>query len=246
MSTAAERFQPTLFNPDLSIITHVAMGRGARTGKLKPRLGMSSIVVHTTGRGVIQRARMQGMDPFHAAIQTYAQRMDASGHFVIGQGAGEIAQVVPVELAAQHVAAKESGWALDPDNETTAWWFERWSPRLHPYEICGPEGEAWGKLPKGTRGQVQRSVNLWSVGIEIVPPEVAGKHLSAHAWSSLVSLIEALCAPNGPFPGFARTRETVLTHSDLAPRARTGRTGEPWDPPPSQWTWEQYAKRAGL
>ena len=39
--------------------------------------------------------------------------------------------------------------------------------------------------------------------------------------------------------------ETVVSHSDAHPLARSSR-GQPWDPAPIQWSYERFAGHAGL
>lgn len=227
------RAGPLEFQPDIRLVTRSRLARAVANRLLKPRLGVTGYVLHTTGRGVLTRAKRWNVDPFEAAIRIYSTLMDDSGHFVIGQGVCQVAQVVPLSLAARHVGIRGTGAAI-PVYSRYDWWRQRWPEFTHPYELKA----IWGDVS----GSSAPSANSWTVGIEIVPPEDLGAPLSEHCWASLASLLEAL----GRLHRVQRTRTTIVTHSDAAPQARTTREGHPYDPPISQWTWDEYAYRAAV
>lgn len=265
---------PLEFTPDIPLVTLSRYARGMGLGKpvrLPLRMGVNAIVLHTTGRGVLERAQRRQEDPFLTAVHVYTELMDFCGHFVVGQKPCQVAQLVPLHLAAQHVGIEGTA-RLVPHRPRYQWWHDRWGDRFeHPYGIKAPWAAqpVWGPQAPGALMKLP-SANRWTIGVEIVPPEELGAPLSEHCWATLVSMVKVLQAwckrtrsamvvapglravvPPQPDHGwipdpFEPCRESILTHSDLAPMARTTKAGQPWDLPPHQWTWEEHAHRAGL
>ena len=212
----------------------VEAGLGYRRGKLQryERASYSGIVVHTTGRGVHKKAKRWGVSHFQAALRVFTRQVNASGHYLIGQ-LGEVAQVVPEEVPAWHVGGRGSwrysraGWWRA---EKVAWWRERWPQHVSPMELAG--GRLWAPSP--TTGRP--SCNSNTIGIEVVPPIDNGVW-SEKCWATLV----VLCKDIAQRRGIMLSRETIVSHSDAHPFARSAR-GQPWDPAIWQWDFERFAR----
>jgi hypothetical protein len=234
-----------LFEADTTLSTITTPGLGYRREKLQryERASYSAIVVHTTGRGVHKKAERWGVDPFIAALRVFTLQVDASGHYLIGQH-GQLAQVVPEETPAWHVGQKNhrkymlARWQKRRtrwwQKGGMDWWRERWPQYVTPFELA--RGQLWAPSP--TTGKP--SCNANAIGIEVVPPPDNG------AWSSLCwGTLCKLCANISERREIPLSLETVLSHSDAHPFARTAR-GRPWDPAPQQWSYDRFAVYAGL
>ncbi len=224
-------------DPDASLRTLEVPGRGYVRGKLQrfERSSYSAIVVHTTGLGVLKKAKRWDVDPFEATLRVFSRQIDTSGHYVIGQSRGQIAQVVPEEIPAWHVGGKASrkyNRARWWTSSSVAWWRERWPQFFTPRDLGG--GTLWG-APGG-----RMSCNANTIGIEVVPPEGNGPW-SDDCWASLVGL----CRDISGRRELELSLETVISHSDAHPFARSAR-GKPWDPSPRQWSYMRFAEVAGL
>ena len=223
--------------PDTPYASRLVPGLGYRTGALHPRLGPTrSVVVHTTGAGILARFAREGAakgdaTPHDTAVRVYATIMPDSGHYVVG-ALGECTQVVPEYAVARHVgAAKSRAYYLPRERWLTPaveWWPVRWPGLASPVELAG------GMLWEGG------SCNAGAVGIEVVPPLSGARDAwSAECWATLARLVADVCARRH----VPLDREHVVTHSDAHPISRSAK-GAPWDPPPSQWAWERM--RAAL
>lgn len=230
------------------------LGLGYRTNKLREcHYAPAAIVIHTTGSGPIERATADKFDAWrvrcgvergdalHAAGILYSRVMDASGHYVVGQ-CGTIVQFVPESHAAWHVggAGSRPYWN-DPehclDDERFRWWRDRWPGCKTPRDLAG--GKLWrepytppGIVHRARSGFAIGSCNENAIGIEVVGPGP----WSAEAWHALA----ALCFDIAQRRGLELRRETVLSHSDAHPLARTTQRGRPWDPSDLTWTWERF------
>lgn len=227
------------FETDTALECTVSPGLGWKRGKLQKyaRASFAAIIVHTTGRGILRKAKRWGVSPFLAALRVYSRQMDASGHYVVGQ-CGSIGQVVPEDVAAWHVGGKlsrkynrASWWKA----KAVLWWRERWPQFVAPGQLAG--GHLWDPSPKTGRP----SCNANTVAIEVVPPEDPKAEWSPECWAALAKL----CWDISERREIPLTLETVLTHSDAHPIARSAR-GKPWDVAPHQWSFERFAKAAGL
>jgi len=186
--------------------------------------------------------------PFLAALWIYATVMDAGPHVVVGQR-GEVARLAPDDVCAWHVGGKGSrpysrrSWALYAAARY-GWWIARWPGLLTPHALGS--GRLWAPYeapPALSRaGLVSRwargSCNANTLGVEVVPPLDGGPWYDA-AWEALVGVLRDWRDAHG----LVLARETVVSHSDAHPLARTRRSGQPWDPPPGQWSWDECARR---
>lgn len=235
-----------VFGPDSSIVPVAAPGRGYKRGKYQPRRSYSAIVVHTTGRGILKKAKRWGVSPIEAAARVYGAQMDAGAHYVICGLTGAAIQTCPEELAAWHVGSKgskpygrpnwaRSTWWKRTRGKKVEWWSNRWPGFQSPHELA--YGELWAPNAKG-----RPSCNANTIGIEVIPN---AKHPSGvwtnAAWIKLIQLCQDIRWRRS----IHFRRETILSHSDAHPLARTARN-RPWDPPGEIWTYEEFAVRAGL
>lgn len=227
------------FQKDTVLECTVVPSRGWKRGKLQAyveRASFSAIIVHSTGLGVHRKAKRWSVSPLLAAARIYGQQMDASGHYVVGQN-GRIVQCVPEEVVAWHVGGKKRrayNRARWWDNARMSWWRARWPRFTSPHELA--LGALWAPNAKKVP-----SCNSNTIGIEVVPPADNGPW-SDECWVSLT----ALCKDISDRRDLPLSLETVLTHSDAHPVARTTRKGQPWDPAPQQWSYERFAGHAGL
>jgi hypothetical protein len=231
---------PKTFAPGSPTAQQVVPSLGYRDGSYKERGGpVSAIVVHTTGGGPVrrfedakERTKFGYTSPFDAGVRIYRDLMDAGPHYVVGQLKGEVAQVAPENVIAWHVGSSGAHIYDRKSWSTTAtkWWPVRWAPLKSPFELAG------GKLWSGG------SCNTNTVGIEVVPPakDVRGAW-SDEAWATLVALVSDIAKRHG----VPVDKTHIVTHSDAHPLARSA-AGKPWDPPPKQWSWEAFARTAGL
>ncbi len=227
------------FIADSPLVDLTLPGLGYKRGKLQryERGGYHALVVHTTGRGIHKKAKRWGVSGFQAAMRVFATQVDASGHYVVGQG-GELGQCVPEEVAAWHVggrgAAKyhRAGWWKA---RKVAWWRERWPQFTAPGQLAG--GSLW--LPSPTTGKP--SCNANTIGVEVVPPEDPRAPWSPECWATLAKLGRDISERRA----MELTLETVLTHSDAHPFSRSAK-GKPWDPAPHQWSYDRFAETARL
>lgn len=190
-------------------------------------------VWHTTGAGVIRRYRSNPSrygSPFGAALWVF-RNMKAGPHIVIGQGAGEVTQVAPLDVIAWHVGKANSRpyRILDgqPHSVKFAWWHDRWNP----HGIFSPRDLAGGLLWHG------HQCNPNTYGIEVVPPEEdpAGPW-SAECWANVRAVAHELLIPLDPIH--------QVGHSDAHPISRTAR-GMGWDPSPKAWDPWLHCQRVG-
>lgn len=221
-------------------------------------------IIHTTGGGILSRFEREGArkgdaTPFETAMRVYGTIMEASGHYVVGQGEGQIAQVVPEALCAWHVGGAGSApyhrlgtsWIPRSERARYEWWQERWSGLDGPGDLAG--GELWEPYVIGP-SLLQRlrhplswgkgSVNAWSIGLEVVPPlgDQRGEWSSA-CWRSVTRLVVDMHERDA----VPLERDRVITHSDAHPLSRTTPRGKPWDTVPEQWSWERFeAEQAEL
>lgn len=209
---------------------------GERRGTLRHRgPGPQAIVIHTTGRGPVDRMKDPKFrdwrikhptiaTPLDAAIWIYTQAMKSGPHYVIGQN-GRIVQVTRENRVAEHVGSAGAMVYRLPTRvwcgKDQAWWPARWPSLRSPRELAG--GTLW-----------EHGVNAVSIGIEVVPDEHRPTGAwSARAWNALAHLVTDV-AHRYDIP---IERDRIITHADAHPRARSHR-GQPADPWPQQWSFE--------
>lgn len=228
------------FEADSLNVDLVTPGRGFERGKLisDPSRVVHAIVIHTTGYGPIRRhlakpARFK--TPFDAAIFIYQKLMDASAHYVVSQR-GEVAQTVPEACPAWHVGGAKSraywrrSWGLL--SKRYRWWGRIFPGLASPRDLAG--GLLWApyrvKVPLIKRLRYLRSwgkgsANANTIGIEVVPP-VDSKQWTITALTEVAELVRDIAERND----IEIRQDTVISHSEAHPLARTNKKGQPWDP----------------
>ena len=245
-----------------SLLADLHPSIGYRKGKYEPRTRSPvAIVVHTTGAGPWRRLteprfarwRRRNGDPrdtYESAIRIYQSVTTAGPHYVVGQEAGQIAQLCPEDLCAWHVGGKGGSAYARPRakwlTSEARWWELHWphlqSPRqLADGQMWTPYGAKVGARVAWTQWRAGGSVNANSIGIEVAcPPDDPRAPWSDAAWSSLVEVIHDIAIRHA----IPTTRDRIVSHSDTHPLARsTG--GWPWDPSTRQWTWRRYSQISG-
>lgn len=255
------------FEADSPLVDVVEPSLGYRREKYEPRTRPAvAFIVHTTGSGPLRRAREgQFADPFEAALAIYRGMMNAGPHYVLeGDSRARLAQVCPEDRCAWAVGGRGGGAYRLPYERwgrlDTLWWGEEFLHLESPRQLAG--GLLWRPYdaPKGWRDKLRAaaskarwwawlargSVNANVVHLEVTPPSSGARDpWSAQTWARFVELVGDVAQRHT----FQLRRETVLSHSEAHPRARSRKTaggGEGWDPSPEQWSWEQFAAAAGI
>lgn len=159
--------------------------------------------------------------PLHTALRVYCGGLHRYGpHFVVCGETGEVYQLCPLDLVAQHVGGYS--WA---DYRTGLNGLQLDSSLTDVYKAHGVIS------PRYLPGRTGRSTNACSVGVEVSPPK-AGPNApwSEACLASLKQLREALQTALGasqPLPWYS--------HSEVHPKSRIDRRGRPTDPVQPQW-----------
>lgn len=233
------------FTPNSPEVRRVVPARGFLRGKLGPRVSYSGIVVHTTGAGVLAKAKRWGVMPLEAAVRVFSRQIDNCSHYVICGTTGDAVQIAPEERAARHVGATRSdvyarpnwagaSWWKRAVKHDVLWWCERWPDLKRPYDLA--DGQLWMPPDGGAR-----TCNGNTIGIEIVPrmADPQGPWTDA-CWGTLLYLIQDICIRRL----VPQNRNHIITHSDAHPVTRTSHN-RPWDPGPRQWDWDTWTYYAG-
>lgn len=148
------------------------------------------IVVHTTGRGLLEQAKKRGNgDLKKGALAWYAGTgMSYYGEFIIFHD-GTVVRLAPEDKMTWHSADIP---ASSPEN-LPAWWRERWPGLTGPVDILGTE-----------------HINSNSIGIDLLP--TADATFTAAQLSALAAVVEKLRAKWGPL--------RVVGHEDVDPVRR--------------------------
>ena len=164
-----------------------------------------------------------GSDKTKEAIDYYrTNKHGITPHFAVAPD-GEIYHLVDISRIAYHVAVSDeqrSAYAGDWAKSPPAWWRERWPTVRSPLDL------ATGLAPNGT-----------SIGVELIGH--GGKHTEAQ-YVTLVRLLLDLRRDGGPLI----SRETLLSHSDVNPLARSNSRG-PTDPGPA-FDWARVRRDLGI
>jgi hypothetical protein len=238
----------TTFERDSYLVDWIAPSRGFRRGKFLiygTRKSYSAIIVHTTGVGVLKKAKRWKIPPIAAAARIYGTQMDASGHYVICGNTGELIQTCSEAQAAWHVGSRgskpyskpnwaRSTWAKKVRKKNVEWWSQRFPMYQSPFELAG--GKLW--TPRGNK----MTCNANALGIEMVPNfEDPQGPWTNNAWDKLIQLVfdvsDRRSIPIGS--------DFILSHSEAHPLSRT-RNNLPWDPSGSQYDYARFAEKAGI
>ncbi len=188
------------------------------------------VVIHTTGSGVVDKAKREGIDPLSAVIKVYSDPDNYCAHYAIGWD-GTIVQIVDEALRAQHVgypgadhrAMLDGSWETRVAPATAALWRARWP------NVAGP-----AYLFPGT------SPNSCYVGIELIPltgddgqpsPMSEGLTFTKKQHEATANLVSDIAdrweLPINEILSSARGR--LLGHEDLNALERSD-AGGGWDP----------------
>lgn len=177
--------------------------------------GPLGICLHTTGVGVLARAKREGTTPMQAALKVYCQIMEPSPHVVIGHD-GDIEQVCDYGLVAWHAGHTRREQVLyhSPKAMRVRPWWKEWVTRnmaATPLRIADPSVDHTGNC---------------CLGAELIP--LPDKTFTAEQYTSVRALREVI---RGLFGGIVA--DSMWQHSDFCPETRTTRKGESWDLPES-------------
>lgn len=182
-------------------------------------------VVHTTGSGVVERARKLGADPAALAAEYYLSGR-TGGHYVIAYS-GTIFQIADEHECMWHAGIgkdeqplyRGAQWQSKVSPATKRLWRERWFPAETPRH--------W--LPPG-------SVNDNFVGVELVPlvhPDPDGywsaspdETFTLMQYESLIGLLRDIARR---WNIWSYARSVIVGHEDVNPLTRSDRGGG-WDP----------------
>jgi len=211
----------------MTLVIEQGKALAVRQGLLRARKhDPRGIVIHTTGAGPWVRWNKNPNkfgSPYDAAVYIYERISKYSGHYVVCGDTGFVTKLVDTEVVAWHVGSKGSwvyklpGWAK---GKGFGWYDARFGPGASPRDLL--DGALWR----------QGSANELTIGIEVAPSKDGARApWSPSAWRALRSLTSHL----GKKHGIPLDRYHIITHSDAHPRARTRKSGAPWDPSPAQW-----------
>lgn len=192
-------------------------------------------LLHTTGSGVLRRARADGKSPIDVALQVYRASQGVTGHpgsngyawggpgYLIGHH-GEIHQLAPDDVMTMHAGGPDrssylsGAWRARVSAETSTRWAAQWPGVASPQHLYPSE-----------------SANADYVGAEMIPcgmgygePLRAGLRFSAAQHDAAIALGRDLAARHGWPAGWARTPR-LLGHEDVQPIERQDGQGG-WDP----------------
>lgn len=227
---------------------------GLRKGKYERRLltEIERIVIHHTGVGVLgrfqrEKDRRGWKQPIESAIHIYTRIMCSSGHYVVDYD-GSIIQCVPDDYCAW-----QAGYGGERRRKRLIDWyrklrFNRRVPNGTPRWFSWRRGryrwwaDKW-HVPYGLDSPVDwfptLDVNRETIGIELlsVPgrdPFPGSQIHGGKGGIGLTGLVQVLANSYG----IPIDRMHILTHSDAVPTARTTKSGQPYDPPPSKLSLE--------
>lgn len=192
------------------------------------------LMVHTTGRGLLDKAKKDRKSPLVTAIGLYTARKGYGPHYVIDQD-GSLVQIASERERMGHagVSAEErrlylSGeWQEKVSPRTAIRWTERWVFGVHELQ----------DIKSPCHLYPTRSPNDSYIGVELIPNRKA--RFSDYQYEVLAALVEdiekrhdldlhdrgsAAYSTSSYLPA-----PCLLGHEDVEPLTRTNRTGG-WDP----------------
>lgn len=183
------------------------------------------LMVHTTGRGIIKRARKLNTTPLEAAVALYTEIGQPFAHYVMDQD-GTIIQIADEREAAWHAGIPAAQRKLYGSGK----WREKVPTRPYVYWL-----EHWGLVHKKlspTDLYPTASPNQAYVGIELIPnrratfSEAQYRSLSEFGREFFVERhkIVSVFPGMGPLP-----TPRFLGHEDVEPLERWEKVGG-WDP----------------
>lgn len=230
----------------------------------KPRPTAYAIVVHTTGSGVVENAKKEGVDPFKFTCDTY-QRGSVYPHYLIGYD-GKIVSFCDEARWAAHAAWRD--WEADA-YASNDWW-RKWASDYHDKVVAvEPSFYADWDVRWGERGFASpvdllaassknrsSSPNKVAIGVELLD----AKPFTAQQVEALAKLVLDIAGRYGWPIGSAQTwpwpNQFVLGHSDIGPCRRWARAkgdkgtvpkaGVAWDPGAVHDLWDRLRMAVGV
>jgi len=225
-------------------------GYGLRKGVLDKRdtTDIKRIIIHHTGVGILgrfkrDRERLGWHDPLQAAVHVYQHIMKASGHYVVGHH-GELAQFVPDDWSAWHAGYGNKRKRNRMLAAYDRWRYDRKDSRDEPVWFKWKKGryEWWQDRWFSTKGYASPAVwfpdldvNRATLGIEMLAVPMASTAYPDDQLLAVRHLVHGLC---GKYD-IPIDEDHILTHSDAVPKARTSKRGNPYDPPPKLYKFEE-------
>lgn len=211
--------------------------RVVRDRGLVRRGRVGGVLIHSTGRGLLDSAKKRGLTPDAEAERLYGGALSTFPHYVVGHAAvtSYCDELKWAAHASWSLAEKsryaEGGWRalIEPDGRavpsragTYDWWDARWGPA---------RGLAYGS-PADMLAQIggAKSPNAVYVGIELVP--YADGSFSSTQYVALGALVRDVLGRNSftlPLPS-SLPQVWLCGHSDISPLRRTEVNGRPYDP----------------
>ncbi len=188
-----------------------------RNVRNRPNPKPFGLLVHTTGRGILKRARQLGISPLEAAMEFYTTRGNPFAHYILDQD-GTLIQIADEREQAWHAgipAAQRrlylSGrWEKMVSKRALERWLERWN--------LGYYKQSPSHL------YPTKSPNQCYVGIELIPDKRAT--FSDKQYASLSLLINDFWdRHNLPPLGCRLPEPRCLGHEDAEPLERFTRQG---------------------
>jgi hypothetical protein len=203
----------------------------AKGGKVRKPFGAA---LHTTGSGILSKAKAQGKTPIEAALDTYIAMQNGSQGYPWGGPAyvidhdGTAYQIAPDDIVTHHSGPGGSGsddayrggvWEAQLPASLVARWRAAWPGRAHPYSL----------FPSS-------SPNTDYIGIEMIPigsgyggaPMRAGLRFTQRQHDTAARLVADMAQRHGWPAGFASSNRLV-GHEDVDPINRHD-AGGGWDP----------------
>lgn len=181
------------------------------------------LCAHTTGRGIIERAEREGVDPVTLALKWYRGLRRSGVHFLIDHD-GTLYQMLGANVRGAHVGISRSerrrylsgGWKDDVPTGALWLWMHRWEGEKSPQHLYPT------KSPNGCY-----------VGVEMLPLEEATKDglwFTPEQHKALLDLYQQLALMYGwSLCTSVLPSKSFLGHEDIDAYARWQKSGG-WDP----------------
>lgn len=177
------------------------------------------VVVHTTGRGLVQRAMDRRRLPLDLAIDLYCAAGANGPHYVIGS-AGETVAVCDELLCARHAGIDDDErqayatglWSAHLSSEGLELWAKRWPGATSPLDL----------FPAGP-------VNDQYIGIELIPCARREIHNSTLFTDAQYEALNALLSDIEKRHDLILDGSRLVGHEDINPLRRWDDHGG-WDP----------------
>jgi len=186
----------------------------------RPDVKAFGVMVHTAGRGVLDKAKEWGVSPLKAAERIYTRKGASFAHYVIGHD-GTILQIADeIEMAwhsgmpnEQRVLYTSGAWTGKVPPTALARWKAKWAGRKAPTDLYPTS-----------------SPNACYIGIELVPESTAT--FTPQQYDKCGALICDIATRHGFMKTFIDATfpsPRLVGHEDIEPLERWDKNGG-WDP----------------